>query len=356
MIVRASNSTGRKMHRDNEENVGTIKRQVKTAKSWLICIGLTVCAVVAIVSIIQMRRGPGGRIVYVKGISAALMYTMDPDGNNAKRLTSPCIGDPVSPVWSPNGSQIAFGCRIADGTQNLCVIGTEGEEKWRSDCKYYTALIDPAQVPSEFCTGYIESVSWAPDGQRLAITCPYHRGEMICIITVGGEIDCWSVSVISGGNEDLNIHGEAKVSWSPTQDRLALSFQVQEDPTKKIYLTDPDGRNSIFLVEGRNPSWSPDGKRLAFFHRGLHIIDQDGSNLQSIYQSPTYPPEEPGEMTPGFVSRAAWSPDGHLLVFSGSLNPSGGSTGIYIANLKTKEIERITEQYDGQFSDPDWSH
>jgi Tol biopolymer transport system component len=279
---------------------------------------------------------------------------MDSDGNDVERLTSPCVGQPVSPVWSPDGNLIAFGCRIPDGSRNLCVVGTEGDKGWRPDCKEYAALIDSKEVPSEFCDEYtVNSVSWAPDGQRLAVTCPYQEQQttetLVCVITLDGEVNyCWPVSDIDGENGRPH---QASVDWSPIQDRLVVSID------NRIYLVDPDGQNSAFLVDGRDPSWSPNGKQIAFFHNtdGLYVIDQDGSDLHCIYRYPTYPGGDSDEILPGFTSRPVWSPNGRFVVFSGSRNPSGGLTGIYVVNLKTKEIERITELYDGHFSDPDWS-
>jgi Tol biopolymer transport system component len=288
---------------------------------------------------------------------------MDPDGNNVERLTSlSCVAWPiVSPVWSPDGESIAFGCHGASG-YNLCITSREGLWPPAPTCFYSASLIDPEKVPVEFCYEYrVHSVSWAPDGKRLAFTCPYRKestsSELVCIIDLNGKVDCWPVSVISG--KGSRLHGVAKVDWSPTADLLALSFQWFEDETSKIYLTDLDGQNSTFLVEGWNPRWSSDGERLLFFQIGgrMSVIDQDGSNLQCIYDSPENPfLVEDLDKTPLlFESTADWSPDGRFIAFAGSRGTSSGRAGIYILNLRTNEVERITILKDGFFSEPDWS-
>jgi Tol biopolymer transport system component len=293
---------------------------------------------------------------------------MDSDGNNVRRLTSTCIDQPTSPVWSPDKKLIAFGCQLSDGSKNLCIINTEGEEIWSPDCEgEYTVLIDPAKVPSEFSNWYdIESLSWAADGQQLAFTCPYRlqyddyqygTGAMVCIIALNGELDCWSVSANGGAGEGVRVHGRTSVAWSPTQDRLALSFDLYDDNSTndKIYIVDPNGQNSAFLVEGRNPDWSPDGKQVAFFQSGLYVIDQDGSDLRLVRGNPKHL-DEVSDGLPGFTTRPAWSPDGRFVVFAGTRSSSDGYGGnIYVVDFKTKEIERITELYDGHFNEPDWS-
>jgi Tol biopolymer transport system component len=145
---------------------------------------------------------------------------------------------------------------------------------------------------------------------------------------------------------------DVRVDWSPSQNRLAISIGASYGG---IFLSDPDGQNSLWLTEGRDARWSPDGERLAYFHGGLYVIDRDGSNVQCIYDPPAFPRDiSPKEMEDlrtrisYFGGSATWSPDGRYLAF-------GGDGPIYIVDLETKEIVRITEPLDGLFDDPDWS-
>ena len=342
----------------------TVKQWMKKIKTWLVVVCLLI-GFIGTALILPRHRIPRGRVVYVKEVwsSNEGVYVMDPDGNNVERLTPlSCVSWPVvSPVWSPDGGLIAFGCHGGEG-YNLCVMSREGMKYTLTPpgCFRSASLIDPGKVPAEFCREYrVHSVSWAPDGQRLAFTCPYdgESGELVCIISLDGEVSCWPVSVTGGVGS--SIHSDAKVAWSPVTDRLALSFRWREDNTSKIYLTDPDGQNSAFLTDGWNPRWSPDGKQLVFFRDGkMFAIDKDGHDLQCLYDSPDNPfLVQDLDETPllFFDSTATWSPSGRFIAFTASLNTSGGLNGIYILNLRTKEIARITELYDGFFREPDWS-
>ena len=53
--------------------------------------------------------------------------------------------------------------------------------------------------------------------------------------------------------------GMKKITVSP---RFDVAYQVEENGEDSIFLVESDGRNNRFLVDGREPSWSPDGKEL----------------------------------------------------------------------------------------------
>ena len=87
--------------------------------------------------------------------------------------------------------------------------------------------------------------------------------------------------------------------------RIALSFEH----TAGVHIVDQD-RKICRLTEGLWPSWSPDGKRIAYkASSGLSIIDGDGSNLKRIKTGHIFDPD--------------WSPTGEQIVFSEEEDHSG---------------------------------
>lgn len=308
------------------------------------------------------------QIVFIKDItSSESIYTMDPNGNDIAQLTSiDCMVTPLtSPVWAPDGKTIAFGCKWSNNDHNLCIIDSQNTQ---TPCPV-TNLLEIDNVPPVFCSSYpqqsvtsiwIESISWSPDGQQLVFTCPYSGKSktLVCTLALSnGNIDCWPISLVSGEEEDNH---PVKVDWSPTHPQLALGFLMKSEATYKIYLADLNGQNSVFLADGVNPRWSPDGKQILFFHKGgMYVIDRDGSNRECLYQSPNLNDfilsEDPDKNPLLAFSTGTWSPDKQFIAFSAGRNTSGSSTGIYKLDLNTKSITILTLIGDGEFREPDWS-
>jgi len=124
-----------------------------------------------------------------------------------------------------------------------------------------------------------------------------------------------------------------------------------ESPLTEIFVVEPDG--SLRQVTGlgeepsigaAGPSWSPDGKRIAFGPSVLGsgsfpavlIVNANGNRQQMIAQL------EAEEFSP-----IEWSADGATLLYSDATPP--GDRRLWLADLATGEIERI-----GTGSHPRW--
>jgi Ca2+-binding RTX toxin-like protein len=87
-----------------------------------------------------------------------------------------------------------------------------------------------------------------------------------------------------------------------------IAYQGSGGPPS-IWVVNPDGSGDRYLVEGDQPSWSPDGSRLAYaapdrtYDRILAVVDADGSGRRQL--SP---------VTPGYSPD--WSPDGERIAFA----------------------------------------
>lgn len=68
---------------------------------------------------------------------------------------------------------------------------------------------------------------------------------------------------------------------------IAFTTQAPDEPTPWIATVAASGGNVTRLREGRDPSWSPDGTKIAFScYAGICTMEADGSNVQTL-TSPT---------------------------------------------------------------------
>ncbi len=120
------------------------------------------------------------------------------------------------------------------------------------------------------------------------------------------------------------------VDLSPSGSRAVLGFrgEIVTVPAKKgdpRYLTRTPGAHE------RDPVWSPDGRRIAYFSDAsgeyeLHVADQDGKGEIEIY--------ELGGA--GFYEDPKWSPDGTKLSYLDN------SKSVYWLDLKTRKATKVS--------------
>jgi Tol biopolymer transport system component len=150
----------------------------------------------------------------------------------------------------------------------------------------------PATAPLPM--GFNVAPSLSPDGEEIAFL---HSARD------DGRYDIWVGSTSAPTSEQLtNTRNVSDVTWSPKGDLLAYVQNWSEDTLEgQVSLIGPDGEGERTLVDGDTPTWSPDGKQLAYFHeRGIWVIGIDGADARRIVRDGHSP---------------AWSRDGTLIAF-----------------------------------------
>lgn len=130
--------------------------------------------------------------------------------------------------------------------------------------------------------------------------------------------------------------------------RIAYVSETSRGKGKEIHVMDYDGsRVRRITANGSinlSPSWSPDGKQIAFvsYQSGepmLMIMSNSGDVRRAFPQK--------GELN----SAPSWSPDGRLLAFSSSRD---GNAEIYLMKVSNQKLTRLT-RHPGIDTAPTWS-
>ncbi len=97
--------------------------------------------------------------------------------------------------------------------------------------------------------------------------------------------------------------------------------------------------NGVRVARGSQPTWSPDGKRIAFNRFGqIFVIDANGRNERRLTK------REPGLHWPG--SFPAWSRDGKRIAFSGTRD----LFTVSVADAKLTPLTRSRHSWLGNFT------
>ena len=194
----------------------------------------------------------------------------------------------------------------------------------------HTVSISPREIISS---------AISPTGQRAAFEA---HGDIFTVPAEKGDVR--NLTQTPGA-------AERQPSWSP--DGKTIAYFSDESGEYQLYLRDPNGLSKPTLINlgsetsyFSRPRWSPDSKHLNFTdkHQRLWYVDvptkDEKGNLKPagtpvlIYQGHSSQFDDAG-------IKASWSPDSNWIAF---VHPAeNGLTAVYLYNLTTKVTTQVTD-------------
>jgi Tol biopolymer transport system component len=253
----------------------------------------------------------GSRVAYAGGddYGTLRLIVADADGSNAHDVGTQDLGGPVF-AWSPDGAKLAYvGGETTDSATNaIRIVNVDGTD-------------DLVVLPGlEW-----QSVSWSPDATHLVVV-----GHPPSPDFVAGP-DGWDIYTVAVDGSGLRQLTETKAfehaaSWSPDGSEILFTrsdYSDDADYDQDIWVMNADGSNERRLTDWRGfdafPVWSPDGRWIAFasdrdstpeqqtgFRTGksfdgvsIYVMRSDGSDADQVAT-----PSEGTTLVPG-----SWRPN-----------------------------------------------
>lgn len=212
-------------------------------------------------------------------------------------------GGEWSPSFSPDGTRVAFVWSRPLGA------GFE--------YRVYIKLIGTDEpVPLTRGPASEDSPAWSPDGRYIAFTRPLHdeKSGVFLIPAIGGAERKVAEVYTSGEPPLLAWHPGGKwlaVVDKETPEGPVAIFLLSIETSAKRRLTSPPRQ-----IDGdKNPSFSPDGRVLAFCRM---VVDSVGDLFLLELSADLSPVTQPQRLTfdNRYTASPAWAPDGRAIVFS----------------------------------------
>jgi len=301
---------------------------------------------------------PGNKIgALLSTYNEQAIYTLPAAGGQAAIVLNDCYAS--APRWSPDGKQIFFTTEPAEGVNKIyrltlaSVSATGGVRKFLPQAAGGKKLRQFSQGGNRI----------SPDGKTI-ISAAYCTDDTLANIDWPGS-HIWKISI--DGTEQTKIteidgpYVDMSPSWSPDGKKVAfVRTKLNKPPTNmfgesNLYTVSSSGGNPKLLIaeSGKwlvSPVWSHDGKMIAYLTReknnsettkALNVINVSTGKSRVVGKVPAV----------HFQIDLAWSPDSRRIAF----NDNKGEV-IKVISLDDGSIEDIrTNLGDVQIYQLDWS-
>jgi tol-pal system beta propeller repeat protein TolB len=271
--------------------------------------------------------GANGQIAFTRlAGDRSTIWVMDiKTGRSRQLIRHP--GNSADPAWSPDGRRLVFvNAPLGGGAERLYLADPRGQRRPR-----LLTSIRAAPESILFLTP-----RWAPNGKTII----FERWDV-----PSGRHALYLINTRSRTARKL-VDGGMMPSWSPDGRRLAFVLRPTAGEAD-VFVADARGANrrrlTHFPGDDLAPDWSPNGNRIAFVSRRtgsaqIYTMRADGSGEQQLTTHPA------GSFAP------SWSPDGRRIAFS---SRRAGHFDLFTMNADGRDERRVTAMVGDELS-PSW--
>ena len=266
-----------------------------------------------------------GRYIYYSQRNGAWNYNAqlpqyqvgmyDRDNGERSTITSR-YGSAFTPTLSPDGKYLVYGSRYEEQTGLVLRDLKSGDERW---------LAYPVQRDDQ------ESI--APLGVLPAMTFTPNSKELLA--SYGGKI--WRIPVAGGGATEIPFNVDVELEMGP---RLKFNYPISDDENMLVtqirdVVPSPDGKTMVFTAMNRlyvmdipsgspkritnlemteaMPTWSPDGKSIAF----VTWSETEGGSIYKLLMDGRAKPVKLTKES-AIYTAPAWNKNGKIVFTKGS--------------------------------------
>jgi Tol biopolymer transport system component len=276
------------------------------------------------------------------------------------------LADPVSfdPSLSPDGRMLAYaGGPTADAT-GIAIANLDGSPASCGPSQVQAGSCGP-RGPNVIVDSGLMRPRWSPGGRLIAFEAfPYVDSGAVdtdyynlWVVRPDGTHARLLMKGDAGGPgdpSDASLAGDAW-NWSPNGESIAIEWPASNNPnsqgTLNVDSVDVRTGQARAVTRGGQPDWSPDGRRLVLLNAtGIAIIDSDGSGLRTLV------PMQAAGVANDLVE-PSWSPDGKTIAYwtPGKTDDTSALKSLEIVDTSGHSPPRLLLKARGTPQKPQWS-